>query len=135
MDLNKLPLLAAMMRRLDWLQRRHEVLAGNIANSDTPGFRPKDLEAQEFRALVGAAGPAPTLAATQPGHVRLGGTAAGAQLEPMRPEYEASPSGNAVVLEQQMMLVAETQMEHQTITNLYRKHIGMLKTALGRRGP
>ncbi len=40
----------------------------------------------------------------------------------------------AVVLEEQMMKVAEIQSEYNLATNLYRKHLAMLKTALGRPG-
>ena len=46
--------------------------------------------------------------------------------------YEVSPTGNAVVLEDQMMKVAETQLDYQIVTSVYKKHIGMLKLALGR---
>ncbi|MBT7747468.1 MAG: flagellar basal-body rod protein FlgB, partial [Alphaproteobacteria bacterium] len=46
--------------------------------------------------------------------------------------YETSPDGNSVVLEQQLMKVTETKMDYELMTNLYRKHMGMLRTALGR---
>ena len=49
-----------------------------------------------------------------------------------RKPYETVPSGNAVSLEEQMMKVADTAGQYQLITNLYRKQIGMIKTALGR---
>ena len=52
-----------------------------------------------------------------------------------RPEgdaYEVSPSGNAVVIEQQMMKVAETATQHELALQLYAKHVGMLRLALGR---
>jgi flagellar basal-body rod protein FlgB len=42
------------------------------------------------------------------------------------------PTGNKVSLEEQMTKMADTGMEFQTITNLYRKHIAMMKMALGR---
>jgi flagellar basal-body rod protein FlgB len=37
-----------------------------------------------------------------------------------------------VVVEEQMIKVAETQMDYQLVTNLYRKHVDMIKTAIGR---
>ncbi|MFO0750638.1 MAG: flagellar basal body protein [Myxococcota bacterium] len=49
---------------LDLRWRRHEILAHNVANADTPGYKPKDLEfegilqdaiASEPMAPVGAA--------------------------------------------------------------------------------
>ncbi len=47
---------------------------------------------------------------------------------------EISLSGNSVALEDQVMKVAQTAMDHQLTINLYRKHIAMIKTALGRPG-
>jgi flagellar basal-body rod protein FlgB len=45
--------------------------------------------------------------------------------------WEVSPDGNGVVLEQQMTSLAQTQADYQMATELYRKQIGMLKTAIG----
>ena len=138
MDLNRIPLFAALTRRLDWLGTRQRVLAENVANADTPGFRPSDLKPQSFRDLVQGAGGGHggvRLATTSAGHIGPGGRGAGGITAAReRAAYEASPTGNAVVLEQQLMKVAETQLEHQTIANLYRKHVNMVRTAIGRRG-
>ena len=138
MDLNKIPLFAALTRRLDWLGARQRVLAENVANADTPGYRPSDLKPQSFRDLVQGAGKVGNgvhLAATRPGHIGARAGGAGAISEAReRAAYESSPTGNAVVLEQQLMKVAETQLEHQTIANLYRKHVNMVRLAIGRRG-
>jgi flagellar basal-body rod protein FlgB len=50
-----------------------------------------------------------------------------------RDPYEAAPTGNSVVLEEQMMKLAETQMDYRLTTNLYRKNVELLKTAIGNR--
>jgi len=52
--------------------------------------------------------------------------------EEQRKRYEVAPDGNSVVIEEQMVKVAETQMDYQLVTNLYRKHVDMIKTAIGR---
>ena len=44
--------------------------------------------------------------------------------------YETSPAGNAVILEEQLIKIAETQASYQTMTNLYRKHMDLLRLAL-----
>jgi flagellar basal-body rod protein FlgB len=36
------------------------------------------------------------------------------------------------VLEEQMMKVAETAMDHQTVTSLYQRGLALLKTAIGK---
>ena len=43
MDLSQSPLFSMLTRRLQWLGQRQQVLAQNIANSDTPGFKPRDV--------------------------------------------------------------------------------------------
>ena len=45
--------------------------------------------------------------------------------------YETAPSGNAVVLDEQMGKLAETQLDYELTTNLYRRQVGLIKTALG----
>src|ERR1700686_4652403 len=39
----------SMLRtRMQWHQERQKVLADNVANADTPNFRPRDLEELKF---------------------------------------------------------------------------------------
>ncbi|RJF87126.1 hypothetical protein D3874_08880 [Oleomonas cavernae] len=70
---------------------------------------------------------------TAAGH--LGGTIEpnrGTALSTRADDFETTPSGNAVVLEEEMARLAETKMDYDTITGIYRKQVSMLKTALGR---
>lgn len=131
MDLNKNSLLSSMSKKMGWLSERQRVLAENIANADTPAFVPKDLV--PFDPKRGAAANKITMVATSPMHRagtagQGGSTAAVVQKKP----YEAAPSGNSVVIEEQMMKSAETATDYQAITNLYRKQVNMIRTALGR---
>ena len=43
MDFSNLGLFKLITRRIDWLSQRQEILARNIANADTPGYRPLDI--------------------------------------------------------------------------------------------
>ena len=45
-----------------------------------------------------------------------------------------TPSGNAVVLEEELMKVSETVMDHRITVNLYSKHINIIRMVLGRTG-
>ena len=138
MDLNKLPLFAMATKRMGWLARRQEVLSQNVANADTPNYVPHDLKAQNFRAMVKAAGGdgagQVTLARTEPGHIGPRRDPGKFREAKDREDYETAPSGNAVVLEEQLMKVSETQTDYRMATSLYHKHISMIKDALGRRG-
>ena len=53
--------------------------------------------------------------------------------ERTRHPYESAPAGNAVILEEQMMKVGATTMSYRLTTELYKKHLNMIRTALGRR--
>ena len=49
-----------------------------------------------------------------------------------RRPFETMPNGNAVVLEEQMAKVNETQINHNLMTQLYKKHLNMIKMAIGK---
>ena len=46
--------------------------------------------------------------------------------------FEVTPEGNGVTLEDEMMKVTTNQMDYQAVTALYTRSIRMIKTALGR---
>jgi len=142
MDLSKIPLMAALKSRMAWLTDNQRVLAGNIANSDTPGYKPQALDPQDFSALVetspelrATGGPAAVrLAATRPGHFGTPNASGEGAARVVEGEFDQSaPNGNAVDLEKQLLGVAQTQMEYGLMVDLYRKHVSLLRTAL--RGP
>lgn len=133
MDLTKIPLFASITRRMDWLNQRQKVLALNIANADTPNFTPKDLKPLEFRDMLDSR--RVKLASTNNKHIAFGERNEGEfQARPDKETYEVSPAKNAVVLEEQLIQVAESRMDYEMMTNLYKKHIGMLKLALRKPG-
>ena len=73
MPISDIPIFSMLRTRMQWHQERQRVLAENVANADTPKFRPRDLEAARFRrAGRSAAGQATgqiTLASTDPAHI------------------------------------------------------------------
>ena len=136
MDLNKIPVFAALTKRMTWLNQRQKVLADNIANADTPGFAPRDLNELDFRKELSRSNrTSMRMDVSSARHIVPKGVDR-SELQfgtkPQKDVYERSPDGNSVVLEQQLMKVTETKMDYELMTNLYRKHMGMLKTALGR---
>ena len=122
------PLLALTERRLGWLESRQRVLAQNIANADTPGYQPQDL--QGFAQLLQSRGAGVALARTQAGH--LGPRGGEATARPDRAVAARTPDGNAVSLDQQAVKLAETDTAHALAINLYRRYAGLYRTALGR---
>ncbi len=120
------------MSRMSWLSERQQVLAQNVANADTPNFKPRDLKAVSFRDLVaGSSSGKLQVAATQAHHLVPAGASAAFRADVER-NVELSPSGNGVNIEDQMLKVSSTANEYQMTANLYRRQIAMLKTVLGR---
>lgn len=138
MDFTKLPLTLLVTKKMAWLSRRSQVLAENVANADSPGFKARDLKEVDFRQLVaretGAARTAASPTRTHRMHLTSTAHARGETFETARePEpFETTISGNTVNLEQQMAKIGETQLSYQLAVDLYRKQISMFKTALGR---
>jgi len=133
MDLKKLPLFDLMARRMSWLAQRQEVLAQNIANANTPDYTPQDLKPMSFGEEMKRLAPVDPERTSE---LHMAGTVVRKPTPfrsvDQRKRYEVAPDGNSVVVEEQMVKVAETQMDYQLVTNLYRKHVDMIKTAIGR---
>ena len=131
MDLDKIPLFKAMSQRMTWLNERQSVLAQNVANADTPNYRPSDLKAPSFKELMGRSNTRLKMATTEGNHLTGIGADAPFRAEPDR-KAELSPSGNGVKLEDEMLKVSGTATDYQLTTTLYKQHIAMLKTVLGK---
>ncbi len=101
--------VAAMMRHL---AARQAVIADNIANADTPGFKARDITRPDFGALVG-------------------------QSAPPRPSadkdaFETRPDGNNVSIEQQLLKLGDVRAEFGLMTQIYRKQMALMRSAIGR---
>lgn len=135
MDLATTPLFGLMRERMAWLGQRQRVLAENIANADTPRFRPSDIAPFVPPGDQTAVRAAAALSRTHAGHIApAGGQARGAAEERARTVYEATPSGNAVVLEEQMAKVNETAIAHRLAAQVYRKYLGLVRLAASAKG-
>lgn len=108
---------------------RHRVVSENIANADTPGYKARDVKS--FDQYVNNPFPA---RATRPGHA--GGSAlinAAYNTETVDdPDAYASPNGNSVALDQQVLNSAETRGQHTLALGIYRKSLALMRLGLGR---
>lgn len=128
MALGGLTLIDGLKSRMHWHQARQKVLAQNVANADTPGFKPHDVKPPvPARAGLQLAAPA----TTQAGHLTLDGGVNGFDgRNPKR--FETTPSGNGVNLEDEMIKVAQNQSDYQLAASLYTKSLMLLKMAVGK---
>lgn len=134
------PILSGIRRQMETLSDRQRVLAQNIANSETPGFKARTVEDADFSDLLGSAGaggirvarPHVELTAGMKGLGAIQPAGAGIVLD--KDISETKPDGNNVTLEDQLLKLGQVQADFAAMTNLYRKQLGMLKTAVGKGG-
>jgi flagellar basal-body rod protein FlgB len=135
MSMNDLPILSALRTKMQWHQERQRVLSENIANSDTPNFRPRDLVEPKFdKAGSSVAGGMGTLPMMQTSAIHMQASGAPETFDNDRGKsgFQTRPAGNAVNLEDQMMKVSANQMDYAAVTSLYSKSLHLLKTAIGK---
>jgi flagellar basal-body rod protein FlgB len=102
------------------------VIAANVANADTPGYRAGDLP--DFSSVYGDA--EPLMRTTRPGH--LGGADPSA-LDVVRTVPGAdAPNGNSVSLESEMVKAVEVRQQHDMALAVYKSVADILRTSLGR---
>ena len=135
MDLTNLKLFQMATKRMDWLSKRQQVLSQNIANSDTPGYGPKDLKKLNFQELMRPRQSHAPMRKTSAMHIEASHKPPKYRHNSEKNAYETAPAGNAVILEEQLTKVAETQSNHRLASNIYAKHVAMLKIALGKHNP
>jgi flagellar basal-body rod protein FlgB len=133
MGLNQMPLFAALTDKMRWHQTRQGLLAENIANAETPGYRGKDLRTFSLEdTAVNRSVATITTTATQPSHFSVMGTDADGFGPRRMNSFEVTPEGNGVTLEDEMMKVTGNQMDYQAVTTLYTRSIRILRVALGK---
>ncbi len=138
-DPTQMTVFSLMKARLQMLGERQKVVAQNVANVSTPGYVPSDINQEAFSATMqrmagqgrAADGPARTaMVATQAGHMAPAPSAGSATMATTKtPDSETTLDGNAVVVEEQMMKIAETRMDFETMVGLYQKSLGLLRMA------
>lgn len=129
MNLDSIRVLALIERSIGWLGRNHDVLAQNIANADTPGYRARELKPLDFASLVRPV----EVALTAPAHLRPGRAPAGAEVRENREPYEVSSTGNSVSLEEQAVKIASNATSYQLAITLYGKSVALLRAAIAQR--
>jgi flagellar basal-body rod protein FlgB len=135
MAITDIPIFSMLRTRLQYSQERQRVLSENVANADTPSYRARDLTAPKFpdpTQITPTTVSGVSLARTENGHMaQFGGTSTFST--DRRNSYEVRPTGTAVNLEDEMIKVADNQMDYQAASALYTRSLGLLKVALGKR--
>lgn len=127
-------LMASLSGKMRYHTQRQKVLASNIANIDTPGYKAKDVSQPSFIDAVARETQSMHLATTSPKHFTgsqgIGGPY---RVIAQRDPYEISPNGNDVVLEDQMAKLSDNNTQYEISSSLYKKFTQMYRSALGQR--
>jgi flagellar basal-body rod protein FlgB len=139
--------LDVLQRALDARLLRHNVLAGNLANADTPGFVPRDVDfAAAMREGAGEAGGAPpfptrSMTFASAGHpversagdipLSVADPSAGAAGSPIVAVQGAGAGldGNAVDVDRALAAVAENAIQYNAAARAAQKKLAILRYA------
>lgn len=128
MSIADLPLINMLKTRMHWHHERQNVLAENVANADTPGFRARDL-----RALTFPPNDRVDAARTDPAHLASFEASSVAGNPARAGSFETVPSGNSVVLEDEMIKIGQNQSDYQAVASLYQQSLALIRSAIGKK--
>jgi len=132
MGLMDMPVFSALTDKMRWHQTRQGLLAENVANAETPGYRGRDLKQFSANDRIGATSSATmSTTTTQPMHFSVSSGVGGFDAQRMA-NFEITPEGNGITLEEEMMKVTTNMMDYQAATSLYQKSVRILRVALGK---
>jgi flagellar basal-body rod protein FlgB len=109
--------------------KRAEVLANNLANADTPGFKARDID---FKAMMERATQnmnGLSMERTHDGHLDTSSSAGGSELL-YRIPHQPSVDGNTVDAQQEQSRFMRNAMEYQASFEFLNSKISGLKKAL-----
>lgn len=109
--------------------QRAALVAGNVANADTPGYRARDI--RPFEDSYDSGGRM-ALRTTRVGHGDS--TWHTGEARTFESRSNASPNGNSVSVEDEMFNAADARREHELSLAVYNASLTMMRTAIGRRG-
>jgi flagellar basal-body rod protein FlgB len=125
-----IPILEQMVR---FTQARHTILAGNIANLDTPGYQAKDLSVEDFQTRMQEA-----IAAQQTGEGELSPGEMSAGMTSLGQVAKSSQvilrhDGGDVSLESQVTEMVKNQMQHNLAISIMQNQYHLLQSAINER--
>lgn len=128
MDLSKE--LFTLSRAIDLRAQRHQVLASNIANADTPHYKARDFEFRSAMqdAMAGRSTGGLALATTATGH--LSGNGGIAVDLKYRQETQSAVDGNTVDMDVERTQITDNALQYQILTQLIADEFRGLKAAM-----
>ncbi|MEX2355553.1 MAG: flagellar basal body rod protein FlgB [Thermaerobacterales bacterium] len=127
----------AVERGIEALGQRHGLLADNIANVETPGFKRRDVSFRPLLAeYLGRQRHRVQVETTRLGHINGSGAAGGYQIKTWQDSGTTMRAdGNSVDIDREMAALARNGLEYQTLVTQASRRLAMLRTVIteGRR--
>ena len=125
--------IPALEQVVNFAQTRHNVLAGNIANIDTPGYRMRDLSPEKFQERLKTAlterDELRTSVQVSPGHAAENPLASvSTSLVDLLHHDDTN-----VNLEQQILAIAKNELQHNTALTIMASQFRLLQAAISER--
>ncbi len=109
--------------------QRQAIVAQNVANADTPGFKARDIA--PFNKLLSTESSSSGMTASRSSH--LNGIAdRGFRWETLTPIGPSDPNGNSVSLEKEILKAVDVKRQHDRALAIYKSSLSVLRTSLGR---
>lgn len=112
-------------RALEVAVRRHEALASNVANADTPGYKRQDVR---FAVELERAQQRLALVRTDPGHLSAPGRTESVRV--VRETTAGRPDGNNVDIEYELASLAENGLWYQALIRQLGAKFAMWRTVI-----
>jgi flagellar basal-body rod protein FlgB len=119
---------------VNFSQARHTVLAGNIANLDTPGYRTRDLSVEDFQSRLRKA--------VETRHKPTGSVSIGNRTDERVPDIAKVAEDVETILyhddsnvgvEYQVTEMVKNQMQHNLALTIMSNQMNLLETAISER--
>ena len=115
-------LFALASQQARWLSVRQTAVSSNVANANTPGYGAVDVE--PFEAVLDNTRVA--VRATHPKHIAIGATADALSVRQVNESSPTMPSGNSVVLEDELLKAGEVRRSLELNTAIVKAFHRML---------
>lgn len=122
--------LAFQRQALEVQARRQQLIASNIANADTPGYKARDLDFRAALTKAQSSRSAPGLKKTDPEHLSAGDDDPLAEYEGYRTEVQSAGDGNTVDMDQERTAFAETAFHYEASLNFINRLLKSMRTAI-----
>ncbi len=121
------------MESLNQRLKRSEVISGNIANAETPGFRALGYDFEEQLASTAHLDSKLSMQVSSLKHFRSGNTTADGNIKPdvyIKPQESIGQDGNTVDVDDEMARMAQNQILYRSAVEIVNRKVGMLKYAI-----